>query len=89
MELNDDLICEGLARETISKVQQLRKNNGFEVENRINIYYNANDEFESSISKYIDMIKDETLAIEISRVDEELEIIDINDYKVGIKLERV
>jgi len=89
MELSPELICEGLARETISKIQQLRKNNGFEVENRINIYYNANLEYENSISSFKDMIKDETLAIEMIRVDEELELVDINEYKVGIKLERV
>jgi len=89
MELSLDLINEGLARETISKIQQLRKNNGFEVENRINIYYNASDDYHNSISSYIEMIKDETLAIQIVRVDEELEVIDINDYKVGIRLERV
>ena len=89
MELTDELICEGLARETISKIQQLRKNNGFEVENRINIYYCASDEYENSINNYKDMIKDETLAIQMIRVDEELDLIDINDYKIGFKLERV
>ena len=89
MELTEELIGEGLARETISKVQQLRKNNGFEVENRINIYYSADDEFVNKISNYIDMIKEDTLCIEMIRVDEELELVDINDYKVGFRLERV
>ena len=89
MELTSELIGEGLARETISKVQQLRKNNGFEVENRIKIYYNSDDSYESSIANYIDMIKDETLAVEVIRVSEQLDSIDINDYKVGFRLEKV
>ena len=89
MELTSELIGEGLARETISKVQQLRKNNGFEVENRIKIYYNSSDSYESSIANYIDMIKDETLAVEVIRVSEQLDSIDINDYKVGFRLEKV
>ena len=75
--------------ETVSKIQQIRKNNGFEVENRINIYYSADDEFVNKISNYIDMIKEDTLCIEMVRVDEELELVDINDYKVGFRLERV
>ena len=89
MELSEDLINEGLARETISKIQQLRKNNGFEVENRINVYYNATDDYVNGISDYIDMIKEETLAVGFEKSDEELEMVDINEYKVGIKLERI
>lgn len=89
MDLSEELICEGLARETISKIQQLRKSNDFDVENRINIYYRADDDYSEKINNFMDMIKEETLAINIERVDEELEDIDINGYKVGIKLERV
>ena len=60
-----------------------------EVENRIKIYYNSDDSYESSIANYIDMIKDETLAVEVIRVSEQLDSIDINDYKVGFRLEKV
>ena len=43
----------------------------------------------NSITNYIDTIKKETLANDIIKEDNIEDIIDINDYKVGIKLERV
>ena len=88
-ELTCDLINEGLARETISKVQNLRKTNGFDIADRINIYYASDDEYSNNINDYLDFIKKETLAINIERVDELEDITDINEYKVGIKLERI
>ena len=54
--LNDDLIREGIAREIVSKVQNLRKEKGFDIENRIILYYNGSlddvlDEFGDYIKK--------------------------------------
>ena len=87
--LTPELISEGLARETISKIQNLRKNNGYEIMDRIIIHYSSNEEYTNSITNYIDTIKKETLANDIIKEDNIEDIIDINDYKVGIKLERV
>ena len=88
-DLTYDLICEGLARETVSKIQQIRKSNGYDIVDRINIYYSSNDEYANNISNYIDFIKDETLAINVNREDKIDTEISINDYVVGIRLEVV
>lgn len=88
-ELNQDLLNEGLARETISKVQNLRKASGFDIADRINIYYSSNDEYSMNIKDFLDFIRKETLAINIERISEAEDLIDINEYKVGIKLERI
>ena len=88
-ELTDELICEGLARETISKIQQLRKNNDFDIADRINIYYDANDEYTDKISNFIEFIKEETLGIKFEQTKNIKDIININEYKVGFKLEKV
>ena len=87
--LTDELIGEGLARETVSKIQNMRKSNGYEIMDRINIYYTSDDEYANKISSFIDFIKKETLAVNIERIDSLGMDIDINDYKVGIKLEKV
>ena len=87
--LTKELLGEGLARETISKIQNLRKSYGFEIMDRINIYYTSNDEYSDSIKDYLEFIKKETLGITIERKDNIEENTTINDYKVGIKLERV
>ena len=84
--LTDDLINEGLARETVSKIQQIRKNNNFEITDRVVVYYNGDLEYKDRISNYIDFIKDETLAVSFvwdEDVDNEY---DINEYKVNIRV---
>ena len=88
-ELSQDLINEGLARETISKVQNMRKNNGYDIADRINIYYTSNDSYSMNIKDYLDFIRKETLAINIERVSDIEDMTDINAYKVGIRLERI
>ena len=88
-ELSSELINEGLARETVSKVQQLRKNNGYNIEDRIKIYYSSNDEYTCAIKDFREFIMSETLAIDIVREEDISDKVDINDYEVGIRLERV
>ena len=88
-ELSNELLDEGLARETISKIQQLRKSYNFDIMDRIKVYYHAPSEYANSINKYLDFIKKETLAIEFIN-DNTLELdTNINDYQVGFKLERI
>ena len=89
-ELNDELINEGIARETISKIQQLRKSNDFEIENRIKVYYKADASYDNAISKYKDMIMQETLALEMIH-DDSLDDspVSINGFDVSFKLEVV
>ena len=87
--LTDELISEGLARETISKIQNLRKTTGFEIMDRIVIYYYSDDEYYNKIKNYIDMIKKETLAIDMIKRDTIKDKMLINEYEVGIELEKV
>ena len=88
-ELTEELICEGLARETISKIQQLRKTNNFDIADRINIYYEADKEYKDKITNFIDFIKEETLGIKFEQKDNIKDKIDINEYQVGFILEKV
>ena len=88
--LTPDLIKEGYAREFVSKIQQMRKNNGYEVLDNINIFYNGSDEIKSAIDEFEEIIKKETLAQSIERVNEEgLEEQDLNGQMTGIRLERI
>ena len=88
-ELSQSLICEGLARETISKIQNLRKSSGFDIADRINIYYSSNDLYSMQIKDYVAFIRNETLALNMERVSEVDHIEKINDFEVGIKLEKI
>ena len=65
--LSDELIREGYAREVISKVQTMRKDAGFEVTDRISLYYEGDDELAGALDAYKDMIGRTTLATAIAR----------------------
>ena len=87
--LTKDLIDEGITREFISKVQQIRKVNNYEMMDRITIYYSKNDEFNKSIKEYVEFIKNETLADSLIELEDKFDdIYDLNGYEVGIRLEK-
>lgn len=88
--LTKELIDEGYAREYISKVQQMRKNNGYEMMDRIKIYFDGNEEIAGAVKLYEDYIKQETLADNIERIkDKSLEKQNLNGHETGLKLERL
>ena len=86
--ITKELENEGLARETISKVQQLRKANDFDITDRINMYIDATEEYKENIKDYLDMIKEETLTINVYDKDNIEDKVKINDYEVGFILEK-
>lgn len=63
--INEALRQEGLAREVINRIQNIRKDSGFEVTDRIVIRYEANAEIQAAIEANVAYIKNEVLAEEI------------------------
>ena len=64
-QLSQALIAEGYAREFVNRVQNMRKAAGFNVIDRIQIYYKASDLFQKAIASEDDYIKNETLADQV------------------------
>lgn len=88
--LTQELINEGYAREFVSKVQQLRKKNDYQVTDNIRIFFHGDDEVAAAVEAFHDYIKQETLAVEILRVeDSALEQQNINEHPTGMKTELV
>ena len=84
-----ELVNEGLARELISKVQQMRKQKDFDMMDRICIYLTADAEVQAAVAEFADYIKKETLADTISGERSGLAEYDLNGHKTGIDVERV
>ena len=63
--ITPELKEEGYVREILSKVQNMRKDKGFEVLDKINLYVSENAELENIIKKFEDEIKKETLTLKI------------------------
>ena len=86
--LDEDLIKEGYVREVISKVQQMRKNNDYEVTDRINITIDCSDVIKNSIEEFKAYLAKETLCDEIIYAENDGVNVKLNDQEAVIKLER-
>ena len=86
--LTDELIGEGIARELISKVQNLRKQKDFDVADRIKLYYSSNEKFDLVIRDFEEMIKKETLSLEIIKKNDLTEEFDLNGINVKLDVEK-
>ncbi len=92
-ELNDELIAEGLAREFVNRIQNMRKDAGFEVTDKIKIKFNGSDKIISAINLFKSYVSGETLAENITSVDSFNGSIKqdwkIGDYQCSIQIEKV
>ena len=86
--LTCELTLEGIARETISKVQQLRKNKDFNVADRINLYYKGDEDFNKTIDMFKEYIMSETLTVNLEERDNLTQAYDLNGHTVYIDVER-
>ena len=64
--LSPELVEEGFVRELISKIQTMRKENGFEVQDRITVGIKDNEKLEKIVRKNEAFLKDITLANEVT-----------------------
>ncbi len=73
-ELTPELVQEGLAREFVRRVQDLRKSAGLDIADRIELIYNASSDLRQAVESFRDYIMGETLAIAMTHgpIPEEL-----------------
>ena len=90
--LTPELIAEGLAREFVNRVQNMRKEAGYNVADRIRVSFRAPEEVTQAIDKLADYVKNETLAVELiaDNVDGDYtKEWKVGDYNVEIGVQRV
>lgn len=85
-ERTEELILEGLAREFVSKVQNLRKTEEFEISDRITIEYHGTSKVDQAVEMFESYIKEETLATQIIKKDSISEEYDLNGEVTGLKV---
>ena len=91
--LTDDLKQEGLARELVNRIQNLRKDSGFEVTDKIRLKIEKLDYLNQAIENNYSYICSETLAESLELVDtienNDKVVIELTDeYKTGVKIEK-
>ena len=87
-ELTKELIEEGIAREFISKIQNMRKTKDFNIVDRITIYYNGDEEVQDTVKSQKEFIMSETLAVDIVLSDEVEEVVDLNGHEVKLDVKK-
>lgn len=80
--ISPELVSEGNARELVNRIQKIRKDNGYELTDRIMVRVTENDELKNSIARFNSYICAEILADELELVPEltngtEIEVNDI------------
>ena len=86
VELTDALRQEGMAREIINRVQNLRKETGLEITDRINIVLSPNAEVEKSVEAFGEYIKTQVLADDIAIAPNDGTEVEFDDFKLNIKV---
>ncbi|HEX5111527.1 MAG TPA: isoleucine--tRNA ligase [Saprospiraceae bacterium] len=89
--LDSDLIAEGTARELVNRIQNLRKNNGFNVTDRIRIQVESMEGIDAAIASFGDYIQMETLAdsIEIAPIVDGTVVEWLEGEEISIAVEKV
>ena len=91
LSLNKQLINEGIAREIVNRIQNIRKSEGLEVTDKIEINIKNCDNLEKAINDNLDYVIGETLAIKLyfSENLDEGEIIEFDNIKTRITIKKV
>ena len=89
--VTEELRSEGVARELVKRIQNLRKESGFEITDRIDILLGHHAETDKAVAQYQDYICNQVLANSLTLVDEveEPTELDFEDYKVNINIKRI
>jgi isoleucyl-tRNA synthetase len=90
--ITHDLMLEGIAREMTSKIQNMRKEAGFEVENKIHLYYTGDDTIDEVMKKFGESIQKDTLALSVQKIAPPAGSFyqewNLNDHKVTIGVKK-
>ena len=86
VELNDELRNEGMARELISRIQNIRKESGLEITDRIHVTLSPSEKVEKAVAGFADYIKSQVLALDINVADNDGTAVDFDDFTVNIKI---
>ena len=84
--ISEPLRAEGIARELVNRIQNLRKDSGFEVTDRIEVFLQADENIENAIKLNLEYIKLETLTDELHLVAQLDKGIEVSFDSVNSKL---
>lgn len=88
VELTEELKNEGMARELINRIQNIRKESGLEITDRIKVLITPSDVIKPALDEFGDYIKTQVLADAVDMQDNEGQEVDFDGLKLNIKVEK-
>lgn len=86
VELTDELLNEGMARELINRIQNIRKEIGLEITDRIKVTLSPDSKVEAALAGFADYIKAQVLADNVCIADNDGIAAEIEDLNINIKV---
>mgnify|MGYP004693834969 FL=1 len=86
VELTDELLNEGMARELINRIQNIRKEIGLEITDSINVTLSPDSKVEAALAGFADYIKAQVLADNVCIADNDGIAAEIEDLNINIKV---
>lgn len=90
--VTDELKKEGLARELVNRIQNLRKSSGFEITDKVNITLASSAEMDGAVEVYQEYIKSQVLANNLVITAEPISdatSLDFEDFTLAVKVEKI
>ena len=89
--VTDELRREGIARELVNRIQNIRKSSGFEITDKINITLSKNPNTDDAVNEYNSYICNQVLGNSLTLVDEVVYGTELNfdDFSLFVKVEKL
>ncbi|MCR4918250.1 MAG: isoleucine--tRNA ligase [Prevotella sp.] len=89
VELTDELRREGLAREIVNRIQNLRKESGLEITDHITVWLSDGPQQRTAVESFGDYVKTQVLAGDIRLGDNDGQEVQIDELTMRIKIEKI
>ena len=86
--LTDELRREGVARELVNRIQNIRKSSGLEITDKIEIQLSKHPQSDAAVEQYCDYICKQVLGTSLTLMDEVADAteLDMDDYKLYVRI---
>ena len=91
MTITEELRQEGIARELVNRIQNLRKQSGLEITDKINITLSKNEKTDDAVMAFKDYICNQVLGASLMLADNVADGVklDMDEFELDVKIEKL
>ena len=89
--VTESLRKEGLARDLVNRIQNLRKSNGYDITDKINVTILSTDEMDDAIKEFNEYIANQVLAVSVEITEHAISdatVLDFEDFNLSVRIEK-